>query len=129
MQLGTGRHHGGSVSDTRPTRCHKSPGGDPKTVLQPLSGATRLLPIIGDPIRYVESPVRFTRTLAARGHDGICIPMQIPEGDLGVVMAGFAATPHGDGLLVALPPKHTAPRDRGPPPDRARLPGSLLVLR
>ncbi len=27
-----------------------------------LSGATRLFPIIGDPIKYVESPMRLTRT-------------------------------------------------------------------
>jgi hypothetical protein len=30
-----------------------------------LSGATRLFPIIGDPIRYVESPMRLTRTFGA----------------------------------------------------------------
>ena len=31
-----------------------------------LSGATRLFPIIGDPIKYVESPMRLTRTFGAR---------------------------------------------------------------
>jgi shikimate dehydrogenase len=98
-------------------------------VLQPLSGATRLFPIIGDPIRYVESPVRFTRTLAARGHDGICIPMQIPEGDLGVVMAGLTATPNVDGLLVTMPHKHAALGYCATSSDRAGLLGSVSVLR
>ena len=31
-------------------------------MLGQLSGATRLFPIIGDPIKYVESPMRLTRT-------------------------------------------------------------------
>ena len=39
-----------------------------------LRGATRLYPIIGDPVRYTESPVRLTRTLGDRGHAGVCIP-------------------------------------------------------
>jgi shikimate dehydrogenase len=46
------------------------------------TGATRLYPIIGDPIKYVESPTRLSRTLHERGHDGICVPMQVPEDDL-----------------------------------------------
>ena len=40
-----------------------------------LSGATRLFPIIGDPVKYVESPVSLTRTFGERGHNGMCIPM------------------------------------------------------
>src|SRR5260370_37428488 len=31
-----------------------------------LSGATRLFPIIGDPVKYVESPVSLTRTFGER---------------------------------------------------------------
>ena len=34
-----------------------------------LSGATRLFPIIGDPIKYVESPVRLTRTFEERDYN------------------------------------------------------------
>lgn len=53
-----------------------------------LSGRTRLFPIIGDPIQYVESPVSLTRTLAERGHNAICIPMQVPAGALDAVVGG-----------------------------------------
>ena len=63
------------------------------------TGATRLYPIIGDPIRYVESPTRFTRTLRTRRHDGVCIPMQVPEDDLASVMTGLTATANVDGIL------------------------------
>ena len=58
-------------------------------MLDQLNGATRLFPIIGDPVKYAESPVRLTRTFADRGHNGLCVPLQVPEGHLDVVMAGL----------------------------------------
>ena len=73
-----------------------------------LSGATRLFPIIGDPIKYVESPMRLTRTFAERGYNGICVPMQVPAGDLDAVMAGLTASRNVDGILVTMPHKFTA---------------------
>jgi shikimate dehydrogenase len=73
-----------------------------------LSGATRLFPIIGDPVRYAESPVRLTRTFGERRHHGMCIPMQVPVEGLDVVMAGLGATPNVDGILVTMPHKRTA---------------------
>ena len=73
-----------------------------------LAGATRLFPIIGDPIRYVESPTRLTRTFAQRGVNAICVPMLVPAGDLDVVMAGLTATRNVDGILVTMPHKFAA---------------------
>jgi shikimate dehydrogenase len=73
-----------------------------------LNGQTRLYPIIGEPIQFVESPVSLTRTLTERGHNGICIPMQVPAGALDVVMAGMTAVPNVDGILVTMPHKHSA---------------------
>ena len=58
-----------------------------------LSGAARLFPIIGDPIKYVESPMRLTRTFGERDYNGICVPMQVPADDLDTVMAGLTAAP------------------------------------
>jgi shikimate dehydrogenase len=94
-----------------------------------LSGATRLFPIIGDPVKYVESPVSLTRTFSERGHNGICIPMQVPAGDLDVVMAGLEATPNVDGILVTMPHKHTAFAQCTTSSERARLLGVVSVIR
>ncbi len=80
---------------------------EPSDLTHP-TGATRLYPIIGDPIRYVESPTRFTRTLRTRRHDGVCIPMQVPEDDLTSVMTGLTATANVDGILVTMPHKFAA---------------------
>jgi shikimate dehydrogenase len=94
-----------------------------------LSGTTRLFPIIGDPVRYVESPVRLTRTFGKRGHNGMCIPMQVPAGGLDVIMAGLTATPNVDGILVTMPHKHTAFAHCTTSSDRARMLGVVSVIR
>ena len=94
-----------------------------------LSGATRLFPIIGDPIKYVESPVWLTRTFEERGHNGICIPMQVPAEDLDVVMAGLTATSNVDGILVTMPHKHTAFAHCATSSERARMLGVVSVIR
>ncbi len=69
-----------------------------------LSGATRLFPIIGDPIIYAESPDRFTRTLADHKHEGLCILMQVSVDHLDAVMTGLSATkpPSGRRLTSAV---------------------------
>jgi shikimate dehydrogenase len=97
--------------------------------LDQLSGATRLFPIIGDPIKYVESPVWLTCTFAERGHNGICVPMQVPEGDLEVSMAGLTATSNVDGILVTMPHKHTAFAYCATSSERARLLEVVSVIR
>ena len=76
-------------------------------MLENLSGETRLFPIIGEPIVYVQSPRRLTSGFEARGHNGICIPMQVSAGDLEVVMRGLTGTPNVDGLLITMPHKFT----------------------
>lgn len=98
-------------------------------MINQLNGASRLFPIIGDPIRYVESPVWLTRTFGERGHNGICVPMQVPEGSLDVVMAGLTATPNVDGILVTMPHKFTAFGYCATSSDRAHLLGVVSVMR
>ncbi len=73
-----------------------------------LSGATRLFPIIGDPVRYAESPVRLTRTFEERDYNAICIPLHVTEQCFDVVMSGLAATLNVAGILVTMPHKFAA---------------------
>jgi shikimate dehydrogenase len=96
---------------------------------QQLNGETRLFPIIGDPIKYVESPVRLTSTFAEHGHNGICIPMQVGEGDLEVSMAGLTITSNVDGILVTMPHKFTAFAYCTTSSERARLFEVVSVIR
>jgi shikimate dehydrogenase len=94
-----------------------------------LSGATRLFPILGDPVRYAESPSRLTSNFDARGHNGVCIPMQVRTEDLGSVMAALTATSNVDGILVTMPHKSTAFAYCTTASERARRLGVVNVIR
>jgi shikimate dehydrogenase len=94
-----------------------------------LSGATRLFPIIGDPIKHVESPVRLSHTFAARDYNGICVPMQVPADDLDTVMAGLTASRNVDGILVTMPHKFAAFGHCATSSERAKLLGVVSVIR
>jgi shikimate dehydrogenase len=74
-------------------------------MLEALSGETVLYPIIGDPIGFVKSPQRLTAKLAERGHNGICVPMLVPDGTLMDFLRGLAPVSNVRGLLVTMPHK------------------------
>jgi shikimate dehydrogenase len=94
-----------------------------------LSGATRLFPIIGDPIEYVQTPAGLTRALADRGHDGICVPLQVTARDLDAVMAGLTAAGNVDGILVTMPHKFTAFAHCASSSERAKALGVVSIIR
>ena len=70
-----------------------------------LNGRTRLYPLLGDPIIYARSPDWLSKHMAKRGMNMISLPMEVPDGQLGVVMAGLAATKNVDGLSLTMPHK------------------------
>ena len=98
-------------------------------MLEMLSGETRLFPIIGDPIVFVKSPQQLTGGFAARGHNGVCVPMQVPRGSLDGVMRGLALVPNIDGLLITMPHKFTAFAYCATASDRAKRLGVVSVMR
>ena len=94
-----------------------------------LSGATRLFPIIGDPIKYVESPMRLTRTFEERDYNGICVPLQVAADALDAVMAGLTVSRNVDGILVTMPHKFTAFAHCATSSERAKMLGVVSVIR
>ena len=72
-----------------------------------LNGATRLYPLLGDPIIYARSPDWLSKHMAKRGMNCISLPMEVPDGQLKVVMDGLAATGNVDGLSLTMPHKIT----------------------
>lgn len=72
-----------------------------------LNGATRLYPLLGDPIKYARSPDWLSKHMAKRGMNCISLPMEVPEGQLKVVMDGLAASMNVDGLSLTMPHKIT----------------------
>ena len=94
-----------------------------------LDGATRLFPIIGDPIQFVKSPQRLTRGFESRGHNGLCLPMQVTKEDLDAVMRALTQTGNVDGLLVTMPHKHSAIDYCATRSHTAQLLGAVSVMR
>jgi shikimate dehydrogenase len=98
-------------------------------MLENLSGETRLFPIIGEPIIYVQAVRRLTGGFEARGHNGICIPMQVAGPDLEVVMRGLTQTRNVDGLLITMPHKFTCFAHCATYSETAKLFGVVSVAR
>lgn len=98
-------------------------------MLDNLSGETRLFPIIGDPIVYVRSPGRLTAGFESRGRNAICIPMQVPQGDLEGAMRGLTLTGNVDGLLITMPHKAACFPYCATSNERASLFGVVSVMR
>jgi shikimate dehydrogenase len=71
-----------------------------------LNGESLLYPILGDPILYVKSPQRLTAEFRARDHNGICVPMQVLDGELESVILGLTAIRNVRGLLITMPHKN-----------------------
>jgi len=94
-----------------------------------INGESRLFSILGDPIRYARSPERLTAGFAARGHNGICIPAEVPEGALYEVMRALTLIRNVDGLLITMPHKFKVPAFCSTVSDRTKLLGAVSVAR
>lgn len=94
-----------------------------------LNGETRLFPIIGDPVAYVESPRRLTHTFGLRRQNAVCVPLHVTREDLGAVMKGLAASRNVDGILVTMPHKFEAFEYCATSSGPARLLRAVSVIR
>ncbi|MGH7103754.1 MAG: shikimate dehydrogenase family protein [Acetobacteraceae bacterium] len=77
-------------------------------MLQRLNGATRLYPIVGDPIVQVQSPAGVSRGLLEHGVNGLCIPAHVAPADLAPFVEGLSRAENVDGLIVTVPHKFAA---------------------
>lgn len=59
--------------------------------MQLITGKTKLLGVIGDPIEHSLSPVMHNAALAYMGLDYVYLPLPVKTADLGVAIAGFTA--------------------------------------
>lgn len=94
-----------------------------------LSGATRVIAIIGDPIRQVKSPAGVTRMLNERGLDAVVVPIHVSSTDVDDFIRGFSVGRNVDGIIVTIPHKFATYAHCRTATDRARLLGSVNVLR
>lgn len=73
-----------------------------------IDGATRLMGVIGDPIRQARTPEAINPLFAAKGANVVCVPMHVPADDLATCWAGMKAMPNLVGFGITLPHKQAA---------------------
>ena len=93
------------------------------------TGATRLYVIVGDPIAQVRSPAGVSSAFAARGHDGILMPVQVAPADLPDFLAVAARLKNLDGIVVTIPHKFACYLACASATDRAHFLGAVNLMR
>lgn len=73
-----------------------------------IGGATRLMGVIGDPIKQAKTPGAINPIFAAKGADIACVPFHVPGADLATCWAGLRAMPNVIGFGITLPHKQQA---------------------
>ena len=98
-------------------------------MLEALSGETMLYPILGDPINFVKSPQRLTAKFAERGHNGVCVPMLVPDVTLSDLLRGLAPVSNVRGLLVTMPHKGAMFKHCATASETSKLLGVVSIVR
>lgn len=93
------------------------------------TGATRLYVIVGDPIAQVRSPAGVTAAFAARGHDGILVPVQVSVADLPDFLSLAPRLKNLDGLVVTIPHKFACYQACTSATERAHFLRSVNLMR
>lgn len=94
-----------------------------------LSGETRLVAIIGDPIAQVKSPAGVTKALLESGRNALVIPVHVTPADLDQFVNGVSLAKNFDGIIVTVPHKFSATRLCKTMTERARFLGAVNVMR
>ena len=98
-------------------------------VFTPPDGATRLIPIVGDPIAQVKSPAGITAALQARGANAYVMPVHVGTGDVDACLDGLSLARNVDAMLATVPHKFAAFRHAATATPRATLLRAANVLR
>lgn len=94
-----------------------------------LSGTTRVIFIVGDPIAQVKSPAGVTQAFAERGRDAVCLPAHVAPEDLSAWADGVSRARNVDGLIVTVPHKFAAFALCASTTERAAFLGAVNTLR
>jgi shikimate dehydrogenase len=98
-------------------------------MLQSYNGATRLYPIIGDPIAQVKAPVGLTRAFERRGRDWLVVPLQLKASDVDCGIMVLSRAGNVDGLIATVPHKFALASHCATLSERAQFLGAANVAR
>lgn len=95
----------------------------------PLTGATRVHYIVGDPIAQVKSPAGVSEAFHARGHNAYVMPAHVAPQDLAAWIQGVSFSKNVDGIIVTVPHKFAAFGLCATVTERAQFLGAVNTLR
>ena len=95
----------------------------------PLSGATRVYYIVGDPIAQVKSPAGVSEALQTRGHNAYVMPAHVAPAHLATWLQGVSVARNVDGIIITVPHKFSAARLCATLSERAAFLGAANTLR
>ena len=101
----------------------------PTPLQAPLSGATRVHYIVGDPIAQVKSPFGVSEAFHTRGHNAYVMPAHVAPQDLAAWVQGVSLSKNVDGIIVTVPHKFAAFGLCATVTERARFLGAVNTLR
>lgn len=96
--------------------------------LHEITGHTRFLAIVADPVHHVRTPQRINALLSMHGIDAVMVPMQVGEMDLATVMEALRRTKNFLGCVVTVPHKMAALALCDEASDAARQIGAVNVV-
>src|SRR5262245_19062103 len=96
-----------------------------------VSGSTRLLFVVGDPIAQVRAPMIWNPLFRHNGIDALCVPLQVPREALASFWDSIRRVGNLVGVIVTIPHKTAALTFADDVSARARLVGAVngLVVR
>jgi shikimate dehydrogenase len=94
-----------------------------------VNGETRLLPILGDPVKQARAPLVWTGLFRANGVNAACLPIHVAPADLADLVAAMRGVRNLIGLIVTVPHKPAAAALAARLLPRAERIGAVNVLR
>lgn len=76
-------------------------------VAMPITGKTKIIPILADPIAHVETPRIMNMLLRKANYDAVCVPFQVAAENLSQCLQSFKLIPTIVGAVVTVPHKMT----------------------
>jgi len=94
-----------------------------------ISGTTRVVGILADPIAQVRTPSVLNARMAAEGTDGVVVPIHVSAADLETVWRGLARVRSLAGMIVTVPHKQAVARLADETATAVRQVGAANVVR
>lgn len=99
------------------------------TEIRDITGTTRVLGILADPIAHVKAPPGINRIARQRGRDAVMVPFQVAPADLAHFAGSLRALKSFDGAIITVPHKGAMARLCDEVSPSARAIGAVNVIR